>query len=359
VKIACLVPIALAVTGALAQERWPEAAERRFEEAAALSQRGDYAGAALAFHEVADWAGGAFPERAQALFCAGLNEKNAQRYEKAIETWREVVRRFPTGDFVKRARTELGRLDMPGGVDFARRRDEALSVLDKARQASDDAARPTLERALRILEPLLFDHRDHPEASDVALSIQEARTRLGDLDGARRAAEEAVTLAREAAARAPSDPQAAANVANAELHSAEADRLLLRRAVARVATTILVLVLGALVALRPWRTEPGRLFRAARFLVAAPVAVAPLAMLLAWAVRRYVDDHSPLASGDAAALVALPGFVAVVVALGIASAVKGPRGAALAWLCGALAGTSIATLLVQAFGLFGYLDSKL
>ncbi len=353
--------IALAVTGVLAQDRWPEGAERRFEEASALSRRGDYTGAALAFHEVADWAGGAFPERAQALFCAGLNEKNAQRYEKALETWREVVRRFPEGDFARRARAEIARLDPPGGggIDFARRRDEALTILDQARQAGEDAARPVLEHALRILEPLLADHREHPEASDVALSIQEARTRLGDLDGARRAADDAVTLAREAAARAPGDPQAAANVANADLHRAEADRLLLRRAVARVATTVLALVLGALAALRPWRTRPGRLFRAARVLVAAPLVLAVLAMTLAWFVRRYVDDHSPLGVGDAAALVALPGLVAVVAALGIASAVKGRRGAALAGLCGALAGTSVATLLVQAFGLFGYLDSKL
>jgi tetratricopeptide (TPR) repeat protein len=351
---------------ALAQDAWPKGAQDRFAKARRLSEKGRFDEAARAYHEVCDWPeGGAFPQRAQALFCAGLAEESARSYEAALATWRGLLRRFPNGDFAHRARQAIERLDPPGarGVEFARRYDDAWSVLLPALQAEqrgDDAgARPGLEKALAILEPLLADFREHPRASDAALAIGDTRSRLGDLEGARDAIADAVLLARREADKNSRDLVAAGNVQNAELRLAEARRAITRRQLDRGATTILVLALGVLVSTRPWRARSTRLLPLGAALVAADAVLALVSAGMAEYVRSRIDDHSPLSGGEAALFVLGPGLVGIVVALGIANGRPGRSGIALAGACGVLAAAALAVILVYAWGLFPILDSEL
>src|SRR5581483_875967 len=124
--VAALV-LALAAPLARAADAPPEA-EKRFDEATRLAQSGEYAKAAAAYREVAEWpSGGEFARRAQALFCAGLQLDSAKEYEKALATFREVAARWPASPFAKRAQEEADRLDPPGarGIELRRRLNEA------------------------------------------------------------------------------------------------------------------------------------------------------------------------------------------------------------------------------------------
>ncbi len=365
-----LVLVLVLVLGpAYAQDAWPKAAEQRYQEATALSQKGEYAKAAAAYRAVADWPeGGAFKERAQALFCSGLQLESAKEYEKALATFREVVARFPQDRFARTAQEYVDRLDPPGahGIEFRRRFNE---VPWDALLAKDDGHghgghpedhRAEVAKALSLLEALLKEHREHPQACDVALAIGDARTRLGDLEGARDALVESVSLAkREAAKSGATDPAKAGNVVNAELRLAEAKRAIVRRWLDRMAKVVLVLALGVFVSVRPWRVSPKPVLKLARALVGVDLGLAFAAVVLAEYVRRYIDDHSPLDDSAAALLVLLPGLTGIVVALGIANAVRTRRGSILAGLSGTASGAAVAVMLVYAYGLFPFLDSEL
>src|SRR5437660_12101348 len=99
------VLVALAVLrGTVAAGDEPPAAQERFTEATRLMQRGRYVEASEAYRSVADWSdGGAFPQRAQALFLAASMLESARDYEKALALYAEAAGRFAGTDFGRRA----------------------------------------------------------------------------------------------------------------------------------------------------------------------------------------------------------------------------------------------------------------
>jgi tetratricopeptide (TPR) repeat protein len=350
-----------------APPRWPPAAEQRYEQGRQLMQHGRYTAASDVYQSVADWPdGGAFPERARALFLAGLMQENARNYDRAIAIYREVVRRFPGDAFATRAADAAKVLDSGDharGIDFRSRYDAAWDELSPARDIAERegvaAGKARLEHAIGLLEGILRDHRDHPQARDVAIAIGDANMTLKRYAAACQGYREALALAREDVAR--SGHAAASAVRGAEEKLGEATRFLWRARVDRSAQAMLVLVGLALVWARPWRQPDPGLVRLGGVMILVTLVLAAVAGGIAVALRDYVDDHSPLLSSAAALLVALPSVTGEIAALGAVNGLqrRGMRGSlVLAATLGVVAALAVATRLVYAYDLFPLLDSE-
>ena len=93
--VGVLCGLAPAIAIAADEAATPPAAAERFTEATRLMQRGRYVEASEAYRSVADWSdGGAFPQRAQALFLAASMLESARDYEKALALYAEAAGRF-------------------------------------------------------------------------------------------------------------------------------------------------------------------------------------------------------------------------------------------------------------------------
>jgi Tetratricopeptide repeat len=350
-----------------APARWPAAAERRYEEGRQLMQRGRYAEASDAYQSVADWPdGGAFPERARALFLAGLMQENARNYDRAIAIYGEVVRRFPGDSFATRASEAANNLDSGDharGIDFRSRYDAAWDELSPARDIAEReglaAGKARLERAIGLLEGILRDHRDHPQARDVATAIGDANMTLHRYAAACDAYRDALGIARAHAAR--SGRAADSAVRGAEEKLGEAARLLWRWQIDRTARGMLVLVGLVLVWTRPWHPPDPGLVRLGGTVMLVILVLAAFAGGMASVLRDYVDDHSPLLGSTAALLVVLPSLTGELAALG---AINGLRRRGVSWrfalaaTLGVLAAIAVAAQLVYKFDLFPLLDSE-
>jgi tetratricopeptide (TPR) repeat protein len=360
--------LALALAGAARAEeppRWPQAAEKRFEEARDLQQHGRYALAAARFREVADWPeGGPFAERAQALYCSALNLENGRELERALETYREVVRRFPASLWATRARQSVETLDPEGGhgLEFRRRQNEAWDVFQPAtellQRGKPDEARPGLERAAALFEALLHDHADHPRAADAALALGEARMRLGAFEAAAAAFGRSVELARREAVKPGSGHPTEEDVKNAEERLAEARRAIRRQLVDRGAWVLLAAITLILVGSAPWRRVTARVAALGGALLLVAGVLAAIAVALAAVLRSNLDNYSPIATSHAILLVLVPATIGIVTTLGLAAGRRG-RGAALGAAAGVLAALAAAVIVVYACGLFPFLDSDL
>jgi len=373
------VRVVLAVVGLLVAARgpalaaastWPPAAQARYEEARGLMQHGRYTEAATAYRSVADWPdGGAFRERAQALYLCGTMQEAARDYAAAVTTYRETARRFADDPFARKAADAASALEEGGpvrGIEFRSRLDGAWDVLSPAQETAERdgpaAARPELERAATLLAGILHDFADHPRARNVAFALGDAHMALGRYADARADYGRAVELARREAERPGADARyAESDVKSAEEKLAEAGRALWRARVVQLAEGLLVAIGLGVIAVRPWRGLDARLLRLGGALVAATGVLAALALGVAAWVQRF-DEHSPIEGGVAALFVLLPGLAGQLVALGFVSGLaasgKSSRRAGVAAILGALAALAVATCLVQRFDLFSALDSE-
>lgn len=134
-RLAALLLLALLLLSpgtASADDHWPPAAQARFQEALQLQLKGKHVEAAAVYREVAEWPdGGDWKERARALYAAASELEVARDLDHALETYREVVRRFPRSDFVSianRAAEKIAPSGVAGGIDFQRRHREAMDV---------------------------------------------------------------------------------------------------------------------------------------------------------------------------------------------------------------------------------------
>lgn len=366
-----LALVLLLPTFALAADgsAWPPGAEARYGEARQQMQGGHYAEAAAAYRTVADWPeGGPFPERAQALFLAALMLENAHDYQGALETYREVSRRFPDTPFAAKAQAGAAALALGGeqrGIDFRRRLDAAWAELFPAQDLIESdgvaAARPGLERATTLLAALLRDYPDHPRARDVALSLGDAHMSLGLHREARADYEQAIALTK-AQGHVEGDAELLEGLENKRSEAIEAVRQVWITATAR---GLLVAIFVGLVALRPWRVSAGWMLRPGAALLLGTTILTGVAMLLARWIYANIDDHSPIGAGLAALLVALPGLTGQLVAFGYTNGLSGPRlgnrpmlRTGLAGAVGVVAALAVATCVVEASGVFAALGGE-
>jgi len=299
--------------------------------------------------------------------------QNAREYERAADAYREVVSRFPGTLFAKRAEQVVISLEEGGharGIEFRRRRDAASDELSPAEALFErnglGAARPGLERAAALLEGILADFADHPQAPNVAVTLGNTHMMLEDFAAARADYERAIALARAQS----SAPGRVAPVVDSVVHDAE-ERLVeaikdIRRARITLAARISLVVIGlVLLALRPWRGADAPMLRIAGGLALVTVALGVVAMGAAHLVRLYVDPNSPVEDQAAGLLVTLPGIAGQFVALGFVGALRetlrweGAPAARLAACIGAIAALAVATCVVHAYDLFPVLDSLL
>ena len=352
----------------------PPAALERFSEATRLMQHGRYVEASEAYRSVADWPdGGAFPQRAQALFLAGSMLESARDYDGALSVYREAAGRFAGTNFGRKAEDAARGLEQGGparAIAFRRRLDAAWDELFPAaalvEQKGLAAARPGLERAAELLAGVLRDYPEQPKAKDVAVALGDADMMLHRYARARSDYERAIDLSRrEAAKTSPAATDADLDVASALEKLAEAHRAVRREWIDGIAKALLGVIVLGLVVVRPWRHPDGSLIRVSAALVLATAALAGAAGAAAQYVR-YVDEASPIETTAAALLVFLPGVTGEVVAVGFAAGLRGALGlearrwnVGLAAALGALAALAVATCVVHAFALFPFLDSKL
>src|SRR5437870_2854601 len=149
----------------------PPAALERFSEATRLMQHGRYVEASEAYRSVADWPdGGAFPQRAQALFLAGSMLESARDYEGALSVYREAAGRFAGTNFGRKADDAARGLQQGGparAIAFRRQLDAAWDELFPAAalvaQKGLAAARPGLGRV--VVKPWR-----HPDGSLIRAS---------------------------------------------------------------------------------------------------------------------------------------------------------------------------------------------
>jgi tetratricopeptide (TPR) repeat protein len=347
---------------------WPASAEARYGEAKQLMQEGRYAEAAAAYRAVADWPdGGAFPERAQALFLAALMQENAHDYEGALDTYHQVAGRFPGTPFAAKADAGAAALAQGGqarGIDFRRRLDAAWGELFPAQDLVESdgiaAARPGLERAVTLLTALLRDHSEHPRARDVALSLGDAHMSLGLYGEARADYEQALALIR-AQGPTEADAELIQGIEHKRGEAIEAGR---ERWITGSAHALLAAIFVGLLALRPWRAPSRWMLGPGAALFAVTIALGGAAMLLAQWIHDNVDDHSPIETTLAALLVVLPGLTGQVVAFGYTNGLanRGVRDrpawrTGLAGMLGVVAALAVVTCLVEASGIFAALGS--
>jgi len=361
---AVLVALAVlrGVTVAADEPPTPPAAQERFAAATRLMQQGRYAEASEAYRGVADWPdGGAFAQRAQALFLAGSMLESARDYEHALAVHRETARRFAGSEFGRRAEDAARRLEEGGAaraIAFRRRLDAAWDELfpatDLAQRKGTRAARPGLIRAAELLAGVLRDFPEQSRARDVADALGDADMLLGRYAQANGDYERAMELAR------PDAADADLQLASLREKVAEANRALRRQWFDRIAKALLAAIVLGLAYTKPWRHRASTTMRAAAVLVLGTVLLAALAGAAAEYVRVHIDEASPVGTLAAALLVLLPGVTGELVALGFTAGLRGRRwDVGMAAALGALAALAVATSVVHAFALFPFLDSKL
>ena len=366
--VGVLCGLAPAIAIAADEAATPPAAAERFTEATRLMQRGRYVEASEAYRSVADWSdGGAFPQRAQALFLAASMLESARDYEKALALYAEAAGRFAGTDFGRRAEEAAAGLQEGGatrGIAFRRRLDAAWDELFPAtalfQEKGPAAARPGLERAALLLAGVFHDYPEQRKAKDVADALGDADMMLRRYAQARTDYEHAIDLYRRDARDAD------LGLASALEKLAEAQRAMRREWIDRIAKTLVGAIVLGLVAVKPWRQPDGFMMRVAAVAVLGTVVLAGLAGGVAEYLRVHVDEASPVKMTAAALLVLVPGVTGELVAVGFASGLRGvPRAPAPRWnvgiaaTLGALAALAVATCLVHAFALFPFLDSKL
>ena len=350
----------------------PPSAEQRYEQGRRLMQSGRYLDAAEVFSGVADSTDAPASLRAQALFTAGLMQEDARNYERAVEIYQDVGRRFPGAAFAWQATQALNALNAggPGGIEFRRREDEAWDVLLPAEDVADreglGAARPALEHAAALLQALLHDFADHPKARDVAIALGNVHMTLRQFADAGSDFERALALAQ--AQSQPSDHGdrgADSVVMDAEARLAEAIRAGRRQWITLAAqVTLAAIVLGVL-ALRPWREVDRAWLQLGTNLLLVALALGVVASVASYAVRHLVDEHSTIADGAAGLLVAVPGATGLLIVFGAMNGLRatgrwrGRDAAGVAAALGAIAALAVAVCLIDVFALFPTLDSKL
>jgi tetratricopeptide (TPR) repeat protein len=362
-RLAAVLTLVLLAGVALAQDRWPPGAERRFQEALRLKLERKHREAAEAYRSVADWPeGGDWKERAQALYFAAAELHAAGELERALDTYREVERRFPKSDFAAVAHRDAERLQpagVAGGLDFQRRHEAAWDVLSAALtldvRGEREAARPGLEKALDLLQALLRDHRDHPGAVDVTIAMSDVLVRLDRLDEALAVAEEAVTLAERETKKPDAADAARGELLSARRQLGEARSALRGRALDRAGMSFLVALAVALACARPWRRLARRLVTLWLVLVAVDGALAVLA-IVGFRYLRAGDPDSIITDSVVAALVVVPGATGITASV-LATASLGARrwSGVLSATAGVLAALATSTCLVQHYRLFAAL----
>ncbi|MBI3782684.1 MAG: hypothetical protein HY270_04710 [Deltaproteobacteria bacterium] len=150
----------------------------RYDEARRLMQGGRYSDAARVYRSVADSTDAPTALRAQALFASGLMEENARDYERALQVYGEVERRFPDTEGARRSHNELIEFEEGGvarTIEFRRRWDAVWDELSPAQTLADQndlrSARPGFEHAAVLLEAMLRDFSDLPRAKEVAITL--------------------------------------------------------------------------------------------------------------------------------------------------------------------------------------------
>ena len=368
VAVAVLGGLAAAIAVAAEEAATPPPALERFSEATRLMQRGRYIEASEAYRSVADWPdGGAFPQRAQALFLTGSMLESARDYENALSVYGEAARRFAGTVFGRRAEDAAAGLQEGGtarAIAFRRRLDVAWDALFPATALFQEkglaAARPGLERAVELLAGVLRDYPEQSKAKDVADSLGEADMMLRRYAQARSDYERAIDLYRRDARDAD------LGLASASEKLEEARRSLRRQWLDRIGKTLVGVIVLGLVSVKPWRHPDRFMIRVAAVLVLGTAVLAGVAAALAEYVRFHVDEASPVEMTAAALLVLVPGVTGELVAIGFATGLRGALGwkgrgwnVGVAAALGALAALAVATSLVHAFALFPFLDSKL
>lgn len=364
--LVALASLGVLAVPATARAEWqgPAEAERRFQEALALSKQKDrHLESAAAYRAVADWpAGGEFRERAQALFYCAQQLEVAGELERAVATYREIEARFSKDAFAGIARRNVDRLEPPGvvgGLEFQRRHAAAVAGLPLAFTLAERRelaqARPALERSLDLLAGLFRDYPKHPRAVDVAITISDILVRLERLDEALGAGEQALALAKERAAAADASATAAAEVVSAGRQLDEARRAIRLVRFGRVAKGLLVVLAGALAALRPWRRVNGSVVKLLLVLGVLDALCAAAGAAGADYVRKVHVPSSPIDNGMAALLVFVPGAIGILLAVGFTLSLRGKRGALLGAAAGFVGALSATTVLVQRYGFFDFL----
>jgi len=354
---------------------WPPAAAQRYADAKQLEERGRHAEAADAYRSVADWPdGGPFPQRAESLFLAGVMLEAARSYERAVETYRELARRFPGDDFARKAQELAEGLEQgepARALAFRRRLDAARDELAAAnavlQREGPGAVQRELAHVAARFEAILHEYEDLPRAKDVALALGDTHMTLRHYREARADYRRAIDLARRAAERPGADPLAVQrDVASAENLLGEATRSIRRRWAVWTAWGLLAATGAGLLLVRPWRAVDRRMLQLAGVLLVGTALLAFGATRVADYLRYQVEDQPPVEQGVPALLVLLPGITGQLVALGFVGGLGASRNAARGWwvvslagVLGALAALAVATCIVDAFQLFPFLDSKL
>jgi outer membrane protein assembly factor BamD (BamD/ComL family) len=348
------------------------AAQQRYDAARRLMQQGKLDAAADAFHAVADTADAPTPLRAQALLAAGLMQENNRRYEDAADTYRTLRQRFPETESARRASATLDALEYGGasrGIEFRRRQDAAWDELfpAQAEAARGDwtRARPKLLAAIRHLEEILRDFRDHPKARDIAIALGNAHMLLQDFVNAQNSYADAIAIIGEQTPASGAEAGGESLLLDAQERFAEAVRAWRRVWITRAAWALLLTIGMIVVLLGPWRTLDRAYVALGVRLLGATLLASAAAAGASYIVRTYVDSQSPLEDRTAALLVALPGLAAVIIALGLMRGLRtkvrwsDARIATVAAVISAVAALAIAAIIVNAFALFPLLDSDL
>src|SRR2546430_289071 len=291
VAVAVLGGLAAAIAVAAEEAATPPPALGRFSEATRLMQRGRYIEASEAYRSVADWPdGGAFPQRAQALFLTGSMLESARDYENALSVYGEAARRFAGTVFGRRAEDAAAGLQEGGtarAIAFRRRLDVAWDALFPATALFQEkglaAARPGLEQAVELLAGVLRDYPEQSKAKDVADSLGEADMMLRRYAQARSDYERAIDLYRRDARDAD------LGLASASEKLAEARRSLRRQWLDRIGKTLVGVIVLGLVSVKPWRHPDRFMIRVAAVLVLGTAVLAGVAAALAEYVRFHVD----------------------------------------------------------------------
>jgi len=343
----------------------------RYDEARHLMQGGRYSDAARTYRSVADSTEAPTPLRAQALFASALMEENARDYERALQVYGEVERRFPDTEGAARSHNKVIEFEEGGlarTIEFRRRWDAVWDELSPAQTLADQndlrAARAGLERAAALLEAMLRDFNDFPKAKEVALTLGNTRMTLHRFGEAQADYRRAIALGER-----PPQPDFGSStidsfVTNAQERLAEAIRALRRQWATRLATGLLAAIGLVLLPLRPWRAGDVEMLRLASRLALATMLLGLFAAAGALFLKYFTDQNSPLEAASAALLVLLPGSAGQLVSLGFSGGLRTQlhwedrHATGAAAVLGALAALAAAICVVNAFNLFPFLDSN-
>lgn len=354
----------LALAVAAAADAPPPTPQARYDDARQAMQRGRYADAEAAFRSVADAGDAPADLRAQALFSVALMQQNQRQYETALQSFAEVQRRFPDTPVARRAADAAAGLTEGGdqGLAFKRRFDEVMDAYAPARDALDRddfaTAQPGFERAVTLLAAIERDFPTHPRVKDVAFLSGETHAALARFVEARADYERAVALG-----GGPRDGDTFVTLTQERI--VEVVRARNRQVTTRAARTVLIAIGLAFLLVRPWTGVDAALFRLGGRIALGTFVLSAVSVIVAWFIREYVDDHSPVTHDIAVMLVLLPGLAGVVVSLGFVGGLRTIAGGHSPWpvragaMLGALAAFAVAVCVVNAYELFPFLDSML